>query len=225
MLLKVVGWLLGLVSVIFVAYYFDNGHIFSGVICVFAVGLFIPPILNKINANAKKTAEEKGKKHQDLTLKSSIIGGVVLFFIALFIAAPSHSNIDNANVVMAVSDFDYTMNNKQAVRISYGQSQTNYCDVTIYRDSVISGYSVDSKQRSTQDFSMSCNWDGVNYVQSSKHPTSSSFKIGSIDTNTGSVQLDISLHLVDPSTDKYFTLKEITLNLNKQQLNNLLKKI
>jgi hypothetical protein len=103
MLLKVVGWLLGLVSVAFVGYYFDNGHIFSGVLCIFAIGFFIPPILNKINANAKKTAEEKGKKHQDLTLKSSIFGGVVLFFIALFIAAPSDESttkqtaIENTN--------------------------------------------------------------------------------------------------------------------------------
>ena len=130
-----------------------------------------------------------------------------------------------ANIVQSVTDFDYTMNSKQAVSISFGESKDNFCSATIYRSSVQAGYLVTSKQKSTKDISMDCNWGGKYYVQSSKHPTSAVLNIIDLDSESGSVQIGVSMHLVNPSSDSYFTLKNVILNLNKEQVSNLVKKI
>jgi len=130
-----------------------------------------------------------------------------------------------ANIVQSVTDFDYTMNGNQAVSISFGESKDNFCSATIYRSSVRSGYSVTSKQKSTKNISMDCNWGGKYYVQSSKHPTSADLKITNLDSESGSAQIVVSMHLVNPSSDSYFTLKNVTLNLEKEQISNLVKKI
>lgn len=88
MLLKVIGWVLGIGSIAFVGMFFDKGEVLAGMLCVFAIGFFIPPFLNKINKNARESAEKKGKEHKDLSLKASIIGGFVLIIIAVVIGAP-----------------------------------------------------------------------------------------------------------------------------------------
>ena len=131
----------------------------------------------------------------------------------------------NANNVRSVTDFDYTMNNKQAVSITFGETSTNYCDATIYRDSVKSGYSAISNQKSVTDLSMDCSWGGKNYMQSSKHPTSTNIKIVSLDSASKTATINVSLNLVNPSSDEYFSLKDVSLVLKNEQFDNLVKKI
>ncbi|KPZ59547.1 hypothetical protein [Pseudoalteromonas sp. P1-7a] len=46
-MIKVGAWVLGGLSLISVIMYFDLGDRISGVICMFAAGLFFPPVLNK----------------------------------------------------------------------------------------------------------------------------------------------------------------------------------
>jgi len=81
-MVKVIGWVLGIVAIASVGMHFDNGEVLAGIICFFAIGFLIPPILNKINAANKKSAEEKGKTHSDTSQKSANILGVVLLIIA-----------------------------------------------------------------------------------------------------------------------------------------------
>lgn len=86
-MLKVVGWAMGATAIYLVAMFFDKGEILAGLICLFAAGFLIPPMLNKINNNARKKAEEEGKEHKDLSLKGSIIGGVLLLVLAGFVGS------------------------------------------------------------------------------------------------------------------------------------------
>lgn len=134
------------------------------------------------------------------------------------------NKINGINVLI-VSDYDFTMNSKQAVSIIFGESNSNYCSVTIYRDSIKPGYLSTSRQKSVTDLSLDCNWDGENYLQSSKHPTSANINIVRLDSVNKTAEIKISLHLVNPSSDKYFTLKDISLVLNEDKFANLVKKI
>lgn len=88
-MVKVIGWALGVLAIAAVGMHFDNGEVFAGIICFFAIGFLIPPILNKINAASKKAAEEKGKPDKPLTQKSANIFGVVLIIIAALIGSGS----------------------------------------------------------------------------------------------------------------------------------------
>lgn len=128
-------------------------------------------------------------------------------------------------VGISVSDFEYTMNEKNAVSINLGESVNNYCDITIYRDLVKTGYSVRAKQKSSNDISATCQWDGKTYFQSSKHPTHAKLKINEINSQSGLSKLTASLHLIDPYKNKYFTLDNVSFELNKELTNNLIKKL
>ncbi|ALS32741.1 hypothetical protein PTRA_a1543 [Pseudoalteromonas translucida KMM 520] len=91
-MLKIIGWVLGIVAIGFVGMYFDKGEFLAGFVCVLAIGFLIPPLLNKINKNSKESAEKKGKEYKELTPKSSIIGGVVLLIIAAIMGNGSSNN-------------------------------------------------------------------------------------------------------------------------------------
>lgn len=97
-MVKVIGWALGVLAIASVGMHFDNGEVLAGIISFFAIGFLIPPILNKINAANKKSAEEKGKSHSDLAQKSANIFGVVLLIIAAFIGSGSDPKPENAAV-------------------------------------------------------------------------------------------------------------------------------
>ena len=88
-MVKVIGWVLGIVAIAGVGMHFDNGEVLAGIISFFAIGFLIPPILNKINAANKKSAEEKGKTHSDTSQKSANILGVILLIVAAFIGSGS----------------------------------------------------------------------------------------------------------------------------------------
>lgn len=83
----VIGWFLGLSAIGGVISNFENKEFLAGVVSFFAIGFLIPPLLNKINSTNKKTAEEKGKSHSDLTQKSANIFGFILIIISAVIGS------------------------------------------------------------------------------------------------------------------------------------------
>lgn len=102
---KIIGWLFGLISIVFIGDYFDNGQIFAGIICGFAAVSFIPPLINKINNSAEKAAKEKGKTCKKLTPTASIISGLVLFFIAAVVGVVG-GEAKQAEPLKIVSEID-----------------------------------------------------------------------------------------------------------------------
>lgn len=97
-MVKVIGWVLGIVAIAGVGMHFDNGEVLAGIISFFAIGFLIPPILNKINAANIKSAEEKGKTHSDTSQKSANILGVILLIVAAFIGRESDPNPESIAV-------------------------------------------------------------------------------------------------------------------------------
>lgn len=88
-MIKVGAWVLGGLSLISVIMYFDLGDRISGVICMFAAGLFFPPVLNKINNTNREKAESKGKIYKDITQKSAVVFGIILLAIAAVLSIGS----------------------------------------------------------------------------------------------------------------------------------------
>lgn len=97
-MVKVIGWALGVLAIAAVGMHFDNGEVLAGIISFFAIGFLIPPILNKINAANKKSAEEKGKTHSDTSQKSANILGVILLIVAALIGRESDPKPENIAV-------------------------------------------------------------------------------------------------------------------------------
>lgn len=224
MKLKVLSWLLSLLAIWCAGYYFDNGEFIAGMICVFSLGLLIPPLREKLN----KQNEEKEKTANVITLKQGVIGGFVFIFVAFVIGAPSsdaEEQKDNSEVqflILSVSDYEFTLNNKKAVTISFGENQENYCEITIVKKSIYAGSKVKSIKNDNKDLSASCQWNESYYVQSSKHNTFVGFKIESINENE--TQIITTVNLIDTKKDMYFNIHNISVVLNKNQTETLLLK-
>lgn len=103
MLLKTLGWLLGIFTIFLTGIYFDQGDTLSGIISILAVGFFIPPILNKINENAAKKAQEKQKSTKPTSLKSGVISGLVLLFFS-YLATNTDSASPDVEVTKKTTD-------------------------------------------------------------------------------------------------------------------------
>lgn len=86
MLLKVIGWVLGIASIAIAGQFFDKNEFLAGMLCVLAIGFLIPPIREKLN---KSMVEKKGNNSAELTLKQGVIGGVVIIIIAAVVGAPT----------------------------------------------------------------------------------------------------------------------------------------
>ncbi|MCW7551673.1 hypothetical protein NX722_03240 [Endozoicomonas gorgoniicola] len=117
------------------------------------------------------------------------------------------------------------MNNQQAVSLSFGQTNENFCSATIYRSSVAKGYKIQSKQNNNKSISADCHWDGKYYVQSSKHQTSVDLEISDLDRNAKNAVLNISLKLIEPKSGEFFTLNNVALNLSGNNFDSLVKEI
>ena len=120
-MVKVIGWVLGLAAMGGVITNFEKGEVFAGVICFFAIGFLIPPILNKINAKNKKSAEEKGKSHSDLSQKSANILGVVLIIIAAVIGGGSGSESKTKPIAVEQKEKGEKEWYVHNIKISYGE--------------------------------------------------------------------------------------------------------
>lgn len=95
-MVKVIGWILGILAIISLGMHFDNGEVLAGIICIIAIGFSMPPILDKTNASNKRTAEAKGKTYSELSQKSANILSVVLLVVAGFIGSGNHLKKENA---------------------------------------------------------------------------------------------------------------------------------
>lgn len=118
---KAIGWLLGVLAIASVGMHFDHGEVLAGIICFFAIGFLIPPILNKINSANKKSAEEKGKSHSDLTQKSANIFGIVLIIIAAAIGASSGSESTTKPIAVEQEEKNEKEWYAHNIKISYGE--------------------------------------------------------------------------------------------------------
>lgn len=123
--------------------------------------------------------------------------------------------------VRSVSDYEFTMNNQKAVTVYIGPEESKYFDITLYRKNVKSGYSFSSNSKSNNSVSVSAQWDGQQYVQSSKHNTALSFRIVSLDSKNKTALVSLSAKLVNPYEDKYITLSDSEITVTGNDFINL----
>ncbi|MBD9354807.1 hypothetical protein [Methylomonas albis] len=107
-----------------------------------------------------------------------------IFLLAAVISAPYAYAADNSMKVIGVTDFKFTLRDKPAVSINFGESDTNHCSATVQRSKVKQGYAASSAKRSNTDFSIECNWDGDYFVESSNHLTFTDLSIVTLDKNS-----------------------------------------
>ncbi|MGB3222512.1 MAG: hypothetical protein WBB23_06905 [Desulforhopalus sp.] len=112
----------------------------------------------------------------------------------------------DATQIIIVSEFDYAVKGEQAVSISFGETETNWCSATISREYVKVGFKTELHQNSSGNLSIGCNWDGQYFVQSSKHPTLTSLSINTLDSASKTAEIDITAKLVNPHNDTYLDI-------------------
>jgi len=125
--------------------------------------------------------------------------------------------------VYSVSDYDFTLNNKQAVSIAFGESQSNYCSITLIRGAAIKGYSVNAKKNNDKNVSVDCSWNNKDYVQSSKHKTFVDLSVKSLDNQIKVSDIRISLKLVNAYSGEFFSLDKVKINITNAMFENLVK--
>ena len=84
-MLKITGWVIGIIAISSVGYYFDNREIFAGILCILAFSFAVPPLREKLN---KKNLEKKGNAATELTDKQGVISAIALIIISAIIGSP-----------------------------------------------------------------------------------------------------------------------------------------
>lgn len=126
---------------------------------------------------------------------------------------------------MSVSDYDFVMNGRKAVSIAFGETDDNYCSVTLYRESVHTGYKVESIKQAEKGISLDCNWSGLYYVISSEHETAVKLEIVSVDKIKKVAEASISARLVDYKNSKYAEVKNVRLSIAGDNFEKLIKEM
>lgn len=159
------------------------------------------------------------------------IGGAVIFTL-FFIWWMMPDQEISASEIIRVTDFDYTLGEKQAVSIAFGESDENHCSLTVQRENIKAGYSIYSLRGNKYQYvSLDCNWDGVWYIQNSNLDTYIDLKIVSLDRTNKNAEVLISAKLSEhkkigekPSGDTA-ELNNVKLVITGKHFDNLTKQM
>ena len=131
-------------------------------------------------------------------MKQNAKNGFLVVFVATFLVAwcaMPDEEIKSSEII-SVSGYENSLSEKPAVSVSFGESQTNYCRVTILKSNLNTGYSVYSlRQDKYQEISFDCNWDGVSYIQNANLDTYVALEVLSVDPANKKAEIVISARL------------------------------
>ena len=122
--------------------------------------------------------------------------------------------------IIHVSD-GFTWVNKKAVSIYFGESQKNYCNFTLPKNTIKIGYNLISKKNNNKNISVECNWNSITYTQSSKHKTDTAIEITKIDKDKKLATIVASVNLVDHKNGEYFKIDKTIIKVNPSHFNTL----
>ena len=122
--------------------------------------------------------------------------------------------------VILVSDSSFTLNDKPAVTIYAGPSETEFCDITIIRGSIAQGASQSTSQKSNKDLSVSCEIGGLSYIESSNHPTRASVVFSSVDGQAQNAKVLFTAQLFNLKTKKLLTI-DSSIKIENEHFKNL----
>ncbi|PCH95369.1 MAG: hypothetical protein COB83_09005 [Gammaproteobacteria bacterium] len=100
MFIQVLRWIFSIVTIIFSIAIsikgFSNGQWIIGLLSLLPLTICIPSVLDKLNNNSKKQADENGKEHKELSMKGAItMSWVCLLLLAGAIDTPENKNKTN----------------------------------------------------------------------------------------------------------------------------------
>ncbi|WP_299073430.1 hypothetical protein [uncultured Paraglaciecola sp.] len=134
---------------------------------------------------------------------------VMALFVVSALVGCSDSGNKEVTVDQARLITDTTLGGKPAVSMSLSEgSHDNYMSVTFAKRIVDVGKIKSEKREQTQLISMSVDWDGKHYVESSKHDTWSSVKVSK---KPDGVEVSVSGRFVRAATDEYIDVSPSTL--------------
>lgn len=172
----------------------------------------------------------------------SILMGISASFVVLAILVVLMASFFESETksheykLLRVTDFSYTMGEKQSVSIAIGKNNSNYFDVTIHRDQVKEGITL--VREKTKDYDSQNEWktkvidasatlEKINYFFSLKDDYHSviKFKVNELNYSKKEANIDVYLKLVNPNTNKYISLDKKNLIIQGKMFDNLTKKL
>lgn len=137
-----------------------------------------------------------------------------------------------ASDIISVSDYELSVSDKQAVSIAFGESENNYCSVTINRESVYEGYTVQSvRNNNNKVISFECNWDSALFILNDNIDTNVKLELISLDNQNKTAVLMISakLHELTKLSENRFgsiaKLMGVKLTITGNNFDNLIKQM
>lgn len=138
----------------------------------------------------------------------------------------------NASDIIRVSDYEFTLSDKQAVSIAFGEPDSNWCDVTIHRENVYEGYSVHSVRRNNyKEVSFECYTDGMLLILNDNIDTNVKLELTTLDhqNKTARVVISAKLHELTKASENRFgsiaRLMAVELKITGQHFENLIKQM
>ncbi|MBD9360315.1 hypothetical protein [Methylomonas fluvii] len=147
-----------------------------------------------------------------------------ILLISTVIAASNAYAVDESMKLIGVTDFKFTLRDKPAVSIHFGESDTNHCSATVQRSKVKQGYTVSSSKRSNADFSIECNWDGNYFVESSNHLTFTDFSIVTLDKKSKTASIMVSFKLLGLPSNTYLERHDVIVPISGKHFQSLTMK-
>ena len=128
---------------------------------------------------------------------------------------------------LSVTDFDFTMGDKQAVSISMGKSKDDYYSITIHRDKIKANVTIRrDKNNPKKVINASATIDRKSY-QFSLYKGSTSIilvKIKELNHKKKEAVMDVYLKLVDVPTQKYVIFDKTNIRITGILFDNLVKR-
>lgn len=129
--------------------------------------------------------------------------------------------------VSQVSDYDFTLDGRQAASILFTADKDNYFDVTIKRSSIYSGSSVAFRKGSViKNINATASIDGSSYAIYTNKENGTFIKIvfESINEDKNEAKIIVSMKLYSSDKDKYFEINEFSYKISGQAFKNLMIK-
>jgi len=123
---------------------------------------------------------------------------IKLTLSTLFLLASFNATSAGFNKIFSVSD-GFTYNNQPAVSISFGEKETEYCTLTLFKKDIYPGFTGKSFSKNNHNIDIDCSLNGAYFVRSSKHQTGLKITINQIDDKKQQADISIKLKLIDPS--------------------------
>jgi predicted transcriptional regulator len=154
---------------------------------------------------------------------------ISIFFIG---CSSSDDILDSSEYkLLRVTDFNFTLRDKQAVSIAVGKDDSHYFDITVHRDQIknnaviVREYPDTAYENTVIDATATMSGDYYIFLIKDDIRSLIGFKINTLDYEKKEANVDIYIKVIEPYTEEYLTLDKPGLKIQGKMFDNLVKKI